>query len=499
MRITGKNTMPDAVTQQDILKHSVTRGDIEDVKSGGVLRLLFPLSSNYGWNSLSLPPELPPYWSIQRDFVLATTVHKEAMWAATIGIAITKMSSMAWEIESDIPLRAKRGQELLLHANANKGWVHFLSQHLRDFLTTDNGSHYEIVRWGKSIGSRIIGIVHLDSRRITRTGDPQTPVIYRDRLGAFHEMKDYQVVSLVDMPDPSETWNGIGFCSASRAYNAIFKLYSIEWLIREKTSGLHPLAIYIVNGLLDKQLQNAVDAAKEGAISRGIAAYMGAVIVPVPSDQTPGMVTIPLAELPNNFDRKEEFDIALLTYADSVGLDIQDIQPLTGQALGTGAQSQVLDEKGKGKGLASWRQQFTHSFNEFVLPELTTMVFVEKDYRDMERKAQVSKLRAEVAKTRLESQITTREQEITIMIDDDELPKEFMLNDLTPGDTLSDDEKPDITDENATGEIPEPSTDLPPVEQVIGTKELKDDELDQLIHQETKSAVELYEKAIAEV
>jgi hypothetical protein len=89
------------------------------------------------------------------------------------------------------------------------------------------------------------------------------------------------------------------------------------------------------------------------------------------------VATIPLADFPDNFNRKDELDIAVLSYANNLGLDVQDLQPLTGRALGTGAQSQVLDEKSKGKGLAAFRQQFVHSFNTWVLPGMTTMAFAE--------------------------------------------------------------------------------------------------------------------------
>lgn len=95
-------------------------------------------------------------------------------------------------------------------------------------------------------------------------------------------------------------------------------------------------------------------------------------------------VLVTLAELPDRFNRKEETDLAILTYANSIGLDVQDLQPLTGQQLGAGAQSQVLDEKSKGKGLAAWRQGFMHELNEAVLDERTTFAFIENDYRDQE-------------------------------------------------------------------------------------------------------------------
>ena len=46
-------------------------------------------------------------------------------------------------------------------------------------------------------------------------------MLYRDRLGAIHELRWWQVLSFSDMPDPSETWNSVGLCAASRAFLTI--------------------------------------------------------------------------------------------------------------------------------------------------------------------------------------------------------------------------------------------------------------------------------------
>jgi hypothetical protein len=414
---------------------------------------------------IPIPPELPPFWTPARDVVLRSTVYNEAFWAGAIGIAITKMASKAWEVESEISIRARRGQDLLLQADGRAvGYTSFLAKHLRDYLTTDNGSFIEIVRATSSAGSRIVGLRHLDSLRVLRTGDPEVPVIYRDRKGRYHQLKSYQVIALSDMPDPSETYYGVGQCAADRAYNAIYKLAAIEWYLREKVSGQHPLAIYIVNGILSNQLTGAVAAAKEDELAKGVAAYMGAVIVGVPSETQANLVTIPLAELPDRFNRKEEFDIAALTYANAIGLDPQDLQPLTGQSLGSGAQSQVLDDKTRGKGLSMWAQDFTHAMNEYVFDDMTTFHFVEDDYRDKERNAQVSKLMAEVGKLRVDAGITTAAEEKQVLVDKNELPKEFLSDDMTPGETLDDTEKPDVETEDE----PEAETDTP---NVWGAKE----------------------------
>lgn len=578
---------------EPIYTKSVTRDDLGKVKNG-VMQLIVPYY--YGDDRRPLPPMLPPYWSFTRDAILRSTIHQESMWAAAIGIAITKVASLSWEItgETASAKRIKEVQQLILQAGGRQvGWTSFISKHLRDYLLTDNGAFIEIVRATKAIGSKIVGLRHLDSLRCldrdtevmldrtesmpiwkmveekydgtvltmnentgimelnkvigwhknkiqpdnfwvefettggkyikctgdhkifsesgwveastldvgkrvlvdgvnafylesityyqkwdggdietfcidvekthnficgggivvhncTRTGDPVIPLLYRDKLNRIHELRDHQVMMFSEMPDPSETFFDVGLCAASRAYNSIYKLMSIENYLKEKVTGIKPLAIYIVNGVLDKQLKDAVETAKNEQVGRGLASYMGAVILGVPEDSPPQLVTIPLAELPDRFARKEEFDISILTYADNLGLDPQDLQPLSGQSMGTGAQSQVLHDKAQGKGLVAWRQSFTHSLNDYVTPQRMIFAFTELDYRDLQQKVAISKARVEVSAARIQAGITQASQELQLLVDDDELPAEFLqAPDMTPGGTVGDDDKV-----NATEEVP---------------------------------------------
>jgi hypothetical protein len=434
--------MPDTPTADEILRQSVTQGELSTVRNGAILNIMVPFVQ--GYTTYPLPPEPPPFWSYRRDIVMRSTIYQEAMWAAAVSICITKASSKSFEVSGPVALRVRKAQEMLLRSDGRKvGWTGFLSKHLRDFLTTDNGAFVEIVRASKAYGSRIVGLKHLDSLRCTRTGDPRVPVLYRDRVGRIHELKDHQVLMFSDMPDPSESYFGVGLCAASRAYSAIYKLGAIEKYLREKVAGLRPLAIYIVNGVLDKQLRDSVSAARDNEVARGLVAYMGAVIIGIPDETPPALVTIPLAELPDRFNRKEEFDIAVLTYADNLGLDPQDLQPLSSGSLGQGAQSVVLHDKAIGKGLVGWTQQFTHSMNEWVLGEETTFVFTERDYRDLQQKADISKARTDIATARITAQMTTPAQEVQLLVSLDELPKDFLTTIPVPGDTLGDSEKAD--------------------------------------------------------
>jgi hypothetical protein len=425
-----------------LLKHSVTAGDQADgPRTGGHYYFLAPTGQS--------APGLPPYWSFGRDYALRRTTQMEAMWASAIYKAITKQAALGFTVKdsADSTLRVRRGQELFLAADSTKGlsrgWVPFVYKHLRSYLLTDNGAFVEIIRATGAAGSRILGIAHLDPLRCIRTGDPEIPVLYRDLKGREHEMKAYQVFALSDMPDDSETWFGVGYCAASRAWDTIRKMSYIEQYISEKVSGSRNLAIHIVSGISEKSLNDALASADQEQARRGRVVYRGALVVPsVKMDANISLVTIPLAEIPDGFEAETERRNAYTIYANAIGVAVQDIQPLSGQGLGTGTQSVILDEAAEGQGLASWRKSWEQFANEWLLPDTTTFAFATNDIRDQKAKAEVSSMRANTRASQVQIGEITPEQALQMAVDAGDAPREFLAVDETAGGSLSDTEKP---------------------------------------------------------
>lgn len=437
----------------DIINKSVTANDYADNPAGGAFFLAL---RNYSYNK-AFPPNLDNLGLRESDYITSSTIDHEALWAGAVAIAITKVSSLAWEIEGDIPLRNRRAHELIMGADAGRGWVSFISKLLQDFLTTNNGAFCEIVRETENENSPIIGLIPLDSLRVTRTGDPEYPCTYQDLKGKIHNLRACDVLEFADMPSSRANLFGSGRCAAYRSYKSIYKLANIEQYISDKVSGRRPLAVHLINGLNAIQLQSVLDTAQSAADAKGVIAYMGAIMATIPGETTPGVATIPLADFPDNFNRKEELDVSLLAYANNLGLDPQDLQPLTGQALGTGAQSQVLNEKAKGKGLAAFRQQLTHAFNMWVLPDQTTFTFVEKDWRDKKAQADYNTSVGTYVGQSVKDAVITPAQGLQVMVDENIYPKEFLTVDQTPDDTLSDDEKPGEEITHTVPVVPEPT------------------------------------------
>lgn len=425
-------------TDVEALKRSVTKEDYEDDPFSSPVFFMVPTIVG-GVGSAGLRP----WWSKERDFQLRNTVHMEDMWASAIFKAISKQVSLGWEIDDtgDSYRKKTRAQQLYLNANLGKGWTNFLFRHLRDFLLTDNGAFIEIIRTSSARGARIIGIVSLDSCRCTRTSDPERPVLYRDRLGKEHVMRDHQVITMSDMEDPSETYNGVGMCAASRAYHTISKLSAMEQYLHEKLTGDGATEISFVNGISDRSLKAALTSADEEQKRRGAVYYKGKILIPIMTDKPPEVATVNIKGVADGFNSKEERDDGYLKYANCIGVALQDIQPLSGQGIGTGMQTVILDEAAEGQGMAAWRKIWEQKNNKDVLPASTTFAWSSNDLRDQKAKADIAKVRADTRAVRIQSGEITPQEARQIAVDDGDLSKDLQKDSTTSG-SLTDSEKP---------------------------------------------------------
>lgn len=430
--------------QSDVLRKSVTENDqLEAGVSGAVNVFLGPSNWSDFWGAGLLEGikganGLPPYGSKRGDAILSETPLIENMWASAVNTAISKQVALGFTIKdaSDSQIRIRNAQKLMLGFDGN--WNQGLSRHLRDFLCTDNGAFIEIVRQSNAAGSKVLGLRHLDSLRCYRTGDPQRPVMYMDSHGVQHLLNDYDVIMLSDMPSARVELRGFGVCAARRAFETILKMVAMETYVREKVSGSRNLAIHIVNGITAQQLDGALLSSDNANKGRGFVVYKGSTIIPMLKSEPPSVVTIPLAEIPDGFNATDERRDAYLRYANALGIFVGEIQPLSGQGLGTGTQSVVLEQAAEGRGLTAWMRGFEHAITHDVLPNATTFNFAVSDIKDRQLKAQTLQAWAGALKTLVDTQIITAPQALNVLVDDGYMPREFLQQDNTAGGVVSD-------------------------------------------------------------
>lgn len=456
---------------------SVTKADLQPNANGGPM--WFSIDPSAFAPSLSGAKKgLPAWWSPMRDAVLRSTIHVEDMWASSIAKATTKQAALGFTVtdasESDI--RIERAQRTLLFFDG--AWTVGLQKHLQDYLLCDNGAFIEVERVSKSPWSRVKALWHLDSGWCRRTGNAQYPVVYTDVHGEMHPLRYDQVIHMADQPSPYRQAYGLGLCAASRAWTTILKLAAIETYFSEKVTGNRALAIHFVNGISQDQLDDINTSSDESQARKGFVVYKGSIIVPLRAmSVSPEVVTIDLASIPDGFNAEQERKDAYLRYANAIGVPVQDIQPLSGQGIGTGTQSVILAEEAEGYGLAAWRRTMMHYLNAWVLPTTTQFSWTNlNDARERLQKATADKMRIDALAAAVAAGGLTGAQMMNIMADENIIPKAIVADDLTPGGSLGDNEKPDDITE-AEGLLAQARAQLPQATKAT-TRSLIDSEWD---------------------
>ena len=423
---------------------------------------------------LMSPPtytDLPRYWTWRRDVALAATIHREDMWASAVGRTATKFAAHAFTIRDadDSQRKVAAAQALLKNADGGQGWVLFAEKLMQDLLTTDNGvfvrvrradDKAETIKLKESIayqkqtfdeaqvtsssrGSKIVGLYHLDSLRCMRTGNLTYPVRYQPVMGAPQLLRWDQVLVYADQPSPRAELYGVGFCAASRAYKTIAKLAAMEQMIYEFLAGKGANKLSFLQGISEPTLKNLIKAGENDAQAKGLVYYLGTILGAIPSDTPLSLIEVILKQLPQGFVPKDERDNAYLIYANAIGVPVQDIQPLSGQGLGTGTQSVVLQEASRGIGLASFLKWWEQTVSDRILPATTELAFDnENDLRDQQARAQAKQTRGADLVQRVTAQIISPAVARQLSADDGDLPQELLAKDVTPGGQIADDEKP---------------------------------------------------------
>lgn len=397
--------------------------------------------------SLASPaPDLPgrsvATWSADR--VLSATLDLEDMWAGVINQAVTKIAVRGWEISDadDSERKTKRSQDLIMNFDGPAEYRSGVSKLVQDFLTTRNGCFMEVARESRSPASRPRALYHLDSLRCRRTGNLAYPVVYWDLMGHWHALRASDVIFFADMPSPRTNLYGIGRPAAERAFKTIVKLAAVETYFSEKITGARALKLVFIAGVTKKKLQEVKETSDLEQERRGWTVYKGAVMVPTETDQAINIAEVDLASVPDGFNVDGERKDAYLRYANAIGVPVQDIQPLSGQGLGTGAQTIVLDENAEGRGLAYFPKRLEDAINWLLMPKTTTFVIKTNDLRDRQAEAALKQTRTatlvQAMGTAEAPGFISRDQALNIAVDEGLVPKEFLPKDITPEGTVTD-------------------------------------------------------------
>src|SRR3990167_5202664 len=149
-----------------------------------------------------------------RDAQLRSFFPSQPLLSSAVYSMAVRMGGMEWDvIGADQRKPSPRGtiyaaKQMLKNADRGQGWQKFMVKLMTDVYTQDNAGFIEMIRVRNRPDSPVIGIAHLDSFSCYRTGDPEMPVIYKDRRGREHKMAWWNIQTVEDMPSPVESMYG---------------------------------------------------------------------------------------------------------------------------------------------------------------------------------------------------------------------------------------------------------------------------------------------------
>lgn len=364
-----------------------------------------------------------------RDAQLRAFFPTENYLLSAIGTIAGRNAAFSWKLEGPEKL-VKMAQDMLLNANRGLGWENWVTKISIDLATQDSGAFVEIIRATDNPTAPVVNFAHLDAGRCYPTGDPNTPVIYKDRLDRFHALKWYQVWPLLETPSPVESYQGplygLQFSATSKVLKAAQILKSISTYQDEKLSGRNESAIHLIRGIDVKKIEDALRQTRAIADSQGLTRYIRPAMVGSHNpDAEVGHDTIELASLPPNFDLEVTMKWYISAMALALNIDYQDLAPLPNGNLGSGKQSEILHMKSRGKGPALWQKLIEHFINNSgVLPDGVTFRFDEQDMQAEQEMANMQLIRAQARAARVVSTEIDGEAARQIALDVGDLTQE---------------------------------------------------------------------------
>ncbi len=438
---------------QNAINQSVQTAAINVVKQ--------PTEANIGgdfWGYIEHPDIIAPWGTKERDRQLrriSYRAHNGLFQGAVAGL-IMRVQATPWEVKGGRN-NAKYFQAMLQNSDFHD-WETWIARLLWDFFTQDFGAVAEIIGGGKAdkpLSGRVMGLAHMDALSCHATKVAQFPLLYwNEEDNSRHVLHTSRVYRMTDMVSPKRLAYGTGFSALSRYISEA----SVDILLgrhdNEMLNDLPPAGLLAISGMTEQQWKDSARAYESDRNADGEGVFRGTMVIHSIDPANPiKLEAIPFSALPENFDTKAFVDMHVNKLALALGVDPQDIWPLSGQALGTGTQSKVLDSKARGKMFGRVLQMITRFINRAVLPDDLEFAFKFKDTEADLTTATTAKMWVDIAGA---ASMFSDEEKRRLLADNVEAFAEVLLDDAGELIELPDDDpKPtDIQEVIAPDDIP---------------------------------------------
>lgn len=285
--------------------------------------------------------------------------------------------------------------------NFGAGFENFVQVVAKNFLTYDIGATCEFTGAGdpdKKIAGPVTGIKTLDPMYCYYTGDPVHPVVYRDwKNGSWHRLHYTRVYQVVDMPQGESAYPGWGLSALSRAITLVARENLMAKYIQMDLDDKPQPGVAIFQNMTEEQFQAAAAKYVQQIQSDDMGIFgLTLLLFGMGQDIAPDLKQISFSQTPEKFDfvQYTELDAKLMALA--IGVDPQDVLPLSSGNLGTGTQTEILAAQSRGKTEGQLRAAITRALNWAVLPEALQFEFAYRDVDEDINRAQIAQSRAGV-------------------------------------------------------------------------------------------------------
>jgi hypothetical protein len=338
------------------------------------------------WGALQSPrtPLLPPWGTRQSEWMLRYWDRHpyNSLWQGARSGLTMRAASTPWSMNGG-KILANKFQRIFRAATVGEliGWDNWIQPVFRDFLRFDGGAWIEVIGAGDPNGelTEVTGLSLLDSYNCWPTGDPEYPCVYFSRLGKYNLMHRSRVIHLVDSPDTDNLNPGYGQCALRRAIAVVERQMNEQRYISINLDDIPSSGVVIAENVTPQQVEQAYQAMQQRVQNDqpgqpGNVVWIHALNPAFPAD----LKNFTFSRPPEKFDWNTYVQIDVDMLALAIGVDRQDLWPLNTRSMGSGAQSEILAEKAKGKMFGHFLTLLERELNG-ILPESLEFAFKTSD------------------------------------------------------------------------------------------------------------------------
>jgi hypothetical protein len=293
-------------------------------------------------------------------------------------------------------------QDVLRGASFNQGWGDFVKQIVLDFLRYDTGAYIEVIAEGdplEAIDSPIMGLANLDATRCYPTGDPRYPVVFWDDHGRSHLMHYTRVIRMYDMPDNDDLHKGWGDSALSRAISIVNRQVLMGRYVEQSLDDNPPPGLMIATNINKQTLEQAINTySQQRNVDSGGIWGKNVWLYGLDAANVAKIESVPFSNPPEKFSFRDYTELDVDALALALGVDRQELWQLSSGSLGSGAQSEILSLKARGKTIGDLITSLERVIND-LLPDSMEFSFKYRDEAESATNANTAQAWANAVQT----------------------------------------------------------------------------------------------------